>query len=282
MAPENDHGISLSLLLCKAILGALPAGAAERIRVFPCDLEEDGTFVRFAGTEIARAALRESGGEAEARPAILVVGLFPRPRADAAAPGERAAAALLDWAGARYLRYGFDRKALKKAAEGAMRGARQPPPRVLLTKAEDVRRRISGARHWLENRLRNIGGAQVALDTALRGEATLHEFHLEPVSAMTEGHRQMMERLWAFDGPVAWLAPEIGGLGAVRDRMNAYERHWDELECARAALRTAPDAKGNDRLAAMRERLLAVREALAAAIEAMDALDGELSAKDGA
>ena len=282
MAPENDNGMSLWPLLHDAIVRALPVGASKYVRVFPCDLDGAGAFVRFAGTEIARAALRESDGEADGRPAILIVGLFPSPRADAVSPREQAAAALLEWTGARYLRYGFDRKTLKKAADAAIRGAEQPPPRVLRTTAEEVRRRISEARHWLENRLRNIDGAQVALDTALRGEATLHEAHLEPVAAMTNAQSEMMGRLWAVDGPVARLAPEIGGLGAVRDRMNAYERRWDDLERARAALRTAPDAKENDRLAAMQERLLAVREALAAAIEAMDVLDGKLSVVDEA
>ncbi len=282
MAPENDSGISLWPLLHDVIVGALPVGVSKYVRVFPCDLDGAGTFVRFAGTEIARAALRESDDETDARPAILIVGLFPSPRAGAVSPREQAAAALLEWTGARYLRYGFDRKALREAANAAIRGAEQPPPRVSRTTAEDVRRRISEARHWLENRLRNIDGAQVALDTALRGEAPLHEAHLEPVAAMTNAHGEMMGRLWAFDGPVARLAPEIGGLGAVRDRMNAYERHWDDLERARAALRTAADAKESDRLAAMQERLLAVREALAAAIEAMNVLDGKLSVVDEA
>ena len=283
MAADNDNGITLWPLLHNAIVAALPPGAAERrVLVFPCDLEEDGTFVRFAGMERAGAALRESFGETGARPAILVVGLFPDPRADAAAPRERAAAALLKWKGARYLRYGFDRKALGETASAAILGTEQPLPHVLLTTAEDIRRRISEARHWLENRSRNIDGAWVALDTALRGGAAPHEAHLEPVAAMTEAHREMMERLWGLDGSVARLAPETGGLAAVRDSMNVYECCWGDLERARAALRNAPSTNRKHRLAAMRERLLAVREALAAAIEAMNVLDGELSVRDGA
>ena len=231
--------------------------------------------------ECARAVLHVSGGKPDARLAILIVGLFRPPSADAVSPREQAAAALLKWSGARYLRYGFDRKMLKKTADEAILGAEQPPPSILLTTAEDARRRILEARHWLENRLRNIDGAEVALDMALRGKAALHKAHLEPVAAMTEAHREMMERLWAFDGPVARPALETGCLGAVRDSMNAYERRWDDLERARAALRTAPDAKWNYRLAAMRERLLAVRETLAAAIGAIDVVDGKLSARDG-
>lgn len=278
--PNDNKGKSLSSLLHDAIIGALATGTAERVRIFPCDLDENGAFVRFAGTESACAALHGSCFEAEACPAILIVGLFPPPRADAASARERAAASLFDWAGARYLRYGFDRRALEEAADEASRGVEQPPPRGLLTAAADVGRRISEVRHWLENRLRNVDGTQVALDTALRGEVTLHKSHLDPVAAMTDPHRKMVERLWACDASVGRLAPEIGGLGAIRYRMDVYEHRWGDLECARAALRTAPNAERTNRLTAMGERLAAVREALAMAIEAMDDVDGKINVGD--
>ena len=289
MAAENDNHISAWSILHREVVRALD-GEADKVRVFPCDLDEHGAFVRFAGVESALSELRQFSGSPEAWPAILIVGLFPSPSADAVSLCEKAATALLDWTGAGYLRYGFDQEALKKAAGAVIRGAQRQSPCDALAKtediwrrsseAEDIRRGISEVRHWLENRLRNIDGARVALEAELRGEAALHNSHLEPVAAMSEAHRRMIERLWTLGASMAWWAPKAGGMDAIRDTMTEYELRWAELEHARAALRMAPEAKRNICLNTMRERLLAVRDVLAVAIDRMDVLGRGLSAGD--
>ena len=163
-------------------------------------------------------------------------------------------------------------------ADAAIRGAKKPLPHGLLPKVGDVRRRTSEVRHWLENRLRNADGARNALEAELLGAATLHESHLEPVPAMSKAHRNMMERLWALEGPAARMAPRVGGLSAVRRAMDEFELRWRDLEESRTAVRSARSGERRERLDDMLKRHLVVRETVSAAIAAIDNLDGELSA----
>ena len=195
---------------------------------------------------------------------------------------ERTSAALLEWRGAKYLRYGFSREELVEAADAAIQGAKEPLPRGLLPAVTDARRRrskgLSEVRHWLENRLRNADGARNALEMELCAAATLHESHLRPVAAMTEAHRNMMERLWALEEPALRMTPQVGGLAAVRCAMDEFERRWRDLEESRTAVRGARSVERRECLAGMLQRQVAVRETLSAAIAAIDDVDGEPSA----
>ena len=167
----------------------------------------------------------------------------------------------------------------QRMPQSKARGA--PLPRdlyLLLAGGDVVHRRISKVRHWLENRLRNTDAARNALEVELCGGMTLHESHLEPVAAVSEAHRSMVERLWALEGPAAQIAPCTEGLAAVRSAMDEFERRWGKLEESRVALRSAPSGERRERLAAMRDVQNEVREALSAAISAIDALDGVLNA----
>ena len=251
---------------------------AQRVRIVPCDRDVDGAFARYAGFERAYAALMADWFETGSCHGILIVGLFPMPTGLDETAFERATAALLRWPGASYLRYGFSQEELIKAADEAIRGAKEPLPRVLLPTVCDVRRRTSEVRHWLENRLRNADGARNALEADLLGEATLHESHLEPVAAMSEAHRNMMERLWALEGPAAGMAPGVGGLAAVRSAMDEFELRWRDLEESRTAVRSARSGERRECLDDMLKRHCAVRETISAAIAAIDNLHGELSA----
>ena len=251
---------------------------ARQVRLFSCDRDEDGTFARFAGLDSARTALLVAEQHSTSRPAVLVLGLLQPPEVGGGSIRERAGAALLQWPGARYLRYGFSREQLLDAANSAIQGAKEPLPSEVLASGGDVRRHMSKIRHWLENRLRNGDGARNALEAELCGGMTLHESHLEPVAAVSDAHRGMVERLWMLERPAVQMAPGVGGLAVVRGAMDEFERRWGKLEEFRAALRGAPSGERRKRLAAMREQQDKVREALSAAIGALDDLDGELDA----
>lgn len=275
---EAYAGGSASRRVLDAVACALPPDMARRVRIVPCDRDENGAFVRCAGLERACAALVADWLEAGSCQALLIVGLLPMPAGLDETASERASAALLPWPGVAYLRYGFSRENLVKAADAAIRGAKEPLPRGLLPTLGDVRRRTSEVRHWLENRLRNADGARNALEAELLGAAILHESHLEPVAAISTAHRNMMERLWALEGLAARMAPRAGGLSAVRRAMDEFELCWRDLEESRTAVRSARRGERRECLDDMLKRHLAVRETVSAAIAAIDNLDGELCA----
>ena len=275
MTPESDNGGAVWPFIHRAAVRALPVDTGANVRIIPCDRDGDGQFVRFAGLDGARTELWEAQHHGAALPALLILGMFPPPPAPD--EGGPIAAAVLSWCGAQYLRYGFGREDLAQAANAVMEGRKTPLPRGVLPTAGDVRRKLSEVRHWLANRSRNADGAHSAMETAVRGEAALHESHLEPVAAMTEAHRRMLKRLWALEGPAAWMAPGIGGLKAFAAAMDEFELRWRNLEVSRAAVCGTKGAERPELLLDMRERQTEVRKALSAATAAIDDLDRELS-----
>ena len=275
MALKEKKGVAAWRLLHDVVIQTMSAEPAV-VEVLPCDRDGDGRFCRFAGLDGARAALWSARRKGVTLPALLILGMFPPPPAPE--EGGPIGAAVLSWCGAQYLQYGFGREDLARAANAVMEGRKTPLPRGVLPTAGDVCRTLSEVRHWLANRSRNADGAHKAMETDIRGEAALHESHLEPVATMTEAHRRMLNGLWALEGPARWMAPATGGLKVLSLAMNEFECRWRELEVSRATVRGTQGAERRELLFHMRERQAEVCKALSAAIAAIDDLDRELSA----
>ena len=269
MRPEFDQGVSPWPVLVKAVGTALPPDAVAAVRIFPCDRDADGCFVRFAGLDRARLALWRAQSQGSDLPALLILGMLPDPHGPAA--GGPQCAAVLDWRGAQYLRYGFDRFQLQEAARTAVNGRREALPVGLGPSIDDMRRNIGEVRHWLENRRRNAEGAHAAFAEAAGGAVALHPYHLEPVAALSDRHREMLERLWALE------PPGTEAFRPLKANIESFEARWGRLEARRAELRTAADRQCRGPMEAMLEAQREAGLALSRAIEAAKALDRELA-----
>lgn len=188
---------------------------------------------------------------------------------------------LFHWPGIAYLPYCFTKDQLIAAARKVIEGAKEPLPPELLPTVEDVRRLTAEIRHWLENRRRNIEGALKNFEDAAHGETQLHHSYLEPVTAISEEHRAMLERLWVLEVPAAQFAPRIGGLAPLKAAVAEFEARWQVLEGARAALGTAGAEEQAGRLSSAVTEFRRVCEALSMAIAATRDLDKELNAQKG-
>jgi len=251
-------------------------------RLFHRDYNKQDLFVRFAGCALAREELRARHRDGGKYPPILMIGLFsPARNTDHLSAGEQELAALLRWKGFAYLQLGFTSVELIVAAAKAIEGTKGPPPAEdILAGAGDVLRSLSGVRHWLESRQRNVRGSLRDFEAAVRGEQTLHESYLEPVIAISDEHRDMLNRLFELETAVMRMAPQVGGLEPVRTVLNQFEAEWREMEKDRAALRAEADQnKRAKRWEAIKNGLFRVCEAISGAIAAMRKLESELSAR---
>ncbi len=189
--------------------------------------------------------------------------------------------ALWEWRGFAYVKYGFSEGQLVTTIRGIIEGAKMPLPPGLLPTAGDVLRLTSEIRHWLENRLRNTEGALNDFQRARLGEIQLHRTYLDPVAPVTEEHRAMLDRLWALEAPAGRFAPRTGGLGQLKAAVAEFERHWEALEAARAALR-ASGIKGEEQgLTETVAEFARVCDALQSAIKATRELDNEMTERKG-
>lgn len=186
---------------------------------------------------------------------------------------------LWQWPGFAYLPYGFTKEELIATARGIIEGARTPLPPGLLPTPGDVLRLTSKVRHWLENRLRNAKAAMQTFERAAGGEY-LHASHLEPVAAVSDEHRRMLERLWALTGAAARFAPQCGGLVPLKAAMTDFESRWQALEAVRASLREGGMEGRAEWLAAAAREHRGVCEALSAAIMATSDLDAEITTRE--
>lgn len=188
---------------------------------------------------------------------------------------------LFQWPGIAYLPYGFTKDQLIATARKVVEGAKEPLPPGLLPTVGDVLRLTAEIRHWLENRRRNTEGALINFESAGRGEKQLHDSYLEPVAAISEEHRAMLDRLWALEVPAARFAPRIGGLAPLKAAIAEFETRWQALEATRATLRDSGAEERLERLAGAVTELRRVCKALSAAIMATLDLDKELRAREG-
>ena len=270
MALKEERGVAAWRLLHEVVIRAMSPDLAA-VEVLPCDREGDGRFRRFAGLERARAALWRACRDGRDLPALLILGLFPAPPTSPARP---LSAAVLAWDGARYLQCGCGREELADAARAAVAGQQEPLPAGVIPTAEDARRSLAEARHWLENRLRAAEGAQGSFEAALGGSA-LHPGHLDPVLAVAPAHRDMLDGLWAME------ALGIGELAPFRDAVAAFEDRWRALEAQRADLRAANDPGCTALLDRARDALCDAGEALSTAIEMARMVERELAERAG-
>lgn len=188
---------------------------------------------------------------------------------------------LFQWPGIAYLPYGFTKDQLIATARKVVEGANKPLPAGLLPTVSDALRLTAEVRHWLENRRRNTEGALINFESAKRGEKRLHDSHLEPVAAISEEHRAMLDRLWALEVPAERFARQIGGLAPLKAAIAGFETRWQALETARAALRASGAEEWPKRLADVVMELRQVLEALSAAIRATLDVDREMMGQEG-
>lgn len=270
--------MAICQLLTEALSGALPADiAAEPPRLLHCDRDDKGQFVRFAGLARARSELLVEHYRNGPHTAILVFSLFPPEETMAGSEMTSRLGPLLQWPGLAYLAYGFNRDQLIAAARRVIRGACAPLPAELMPEVGDVLRVMVEVRHWLENRLRNAEGALQNIDSAARGEKPLHRSYLDPVEAISDEHRDMVDRLWAQEVPAGHFAPDIGGLRPLRAAMTAFELQWQALEAARTSMR---DAKGEQTARRLADSMRQVNAALAVTLKAIFELQSALTSRE--
>ncbi len=217
------------------------------------------------------------------RPApIIVMGLAPTPgmAASRMASGDRHLLTLLEWPGVAYMQYGFTRAQLIATARRVVEGAKAPLPFGLLPKPDDVLRVTSEIRHWLDNRRINVTGMLNDFRSALRGNE-ISPFHLDPQPAVSEDHRKMVDRLWAYESLAVDLAPTTGGIVPLRAAMDEFEQAWSAFEVTRAIYRREIESvgTGKDHVESVVNQLEKVVEAVCEAIEATRTLDAALQKK---
>lgn len=279
---EPNAGLLVWQLLSDTIARALPPDTRASLRLFHCDRDDKGRFVRFAGLAHARNELLAEYYRTAAYPAMLILGLFPLPEDGAGGSGMAPElGVLLQWPGIAYLPYGFTKAQLIATARKVVKGAKEPLPPGLLPTVGDVLRLTSEIRHWLENRRRNTEGALMNFESAWRGEKQLHDAYLEPVTAISEDHQVMLDRLWALEVPTARFAPRIGGLAPLKAAIADFDTRWQALETARAALRASGAEERPKCLADAVTELRQVIETLSVAIMATLDLDKELRLREG-
>jgi hypothetical protein len=274
--------MSVWQLLTDTVARALPPDIATSLRLFHCDRDDKGRFVRFAGLARARNELLVEYYRTGACSAMLILGLFSLPEGGAGWSGMAPELGmLLRWPGIAYLPYGFTRDELIATVRKIVEGAKEPLPPGLLPTVGDIMRLTSEVRHWLENRRRNTEGALMNCESAGRGEKRLHDSYLEPVAAISEEHRAMLDRLWMLEAPAARFAPRIGGLAPLKAAIAGFETGWQALETTRAVLRTGGAEERPKSLADVVTELRQVIEALSAAIMATRDLDKDIIEQKG-
>ena len=165
-------------------------------------------------------------------------------------------------------------------ARSVLEGAKAPLPSALLANRKDIGRIAAEVSHWLENRLRNTEGALMDFRNASSGKTELHPAHLEPMSAISRAHRQMLERLWTLGPAAERLAANGNGLAPVKAALAKFESCWSELEAVRAAMRSTD---GKSMGALLREgecTLERARAALANSIAAIVQLRRDMVEKE--
>lgn len=243
-----------------------------------CDRNDDGKFQRFAGLARVRWELESHHQKTDSYPSILILGLFPL-AASVVSSQERGLVALLKWAGIAYLPYGFTSDELIAAADKAVKGGQAPLPPDLLPTNEDILRAIAEVRHWLENRLRNTQGTLIDFRNTLKLGIELHSEHMQPMMAMTEAHRQMLERLWVLTGPIE-RAPENARL-TLKEAVDDFDTCWQRLEVVREQLRLSSAGVRKKLLGEACHEIEHVRSALAVAIDAANRLSKEITMNSG-
>jgi hypothetical protein len=262
--------------LTHVLVNALQSDSAPPPLIVFCDRDENGTLHRYAGLARVRSKLQDDHQRGSGYPSILLLGLFPAAMG-AILPHEKELTELLRWPGIAYLPYGFTTEQLIAMARRVAEGATSPLPPGILATPEDIRRVVAEIRHWLENRLRNTKGALIDFRNAARGVTQLHLAHLEPTAAISQAHRRMLDRLWAFDVAIARFAPNAGGLASVKSALGSFESRWQEFEMMRAEIRLGGHKECARPLYKAEQRLELICSALAAAIDATNGLSREMA-----
>ena len=266
-------------LIVEAALTCGPRG--HTLRVYECDHDEGGAYSPLAGLRAAVTQILAAIGSGKPAPPVLVVGISAFHEF---ADGRYAAnlaeiTTLRRCTGAAYLRYGFTRQDLLETATRIFDGANVPQPALHLENWKEVLRASSNVRHWLEGRLNNEGAALADFRAAARGKP-LHGSYLEPKASISPQHRDMLDRLYAFEPMLMRLVPESTGLPATRQAMRDFQTIWKSLEEARAECKANCIGAGaalNQGLATrMCELLEQVAELLRRAIEATRQLDEQI------
>ena len=138
----------------------------------------------------------------------------------------------------------------------------------------------SEVRHWLENRRTNVFGTLKNYLSAVRGVELSH-FHLNPQPAVSDEHRKMVNRLWAYESLAAELAPAHGGIAPLRAAIAEFEQAWLAFEAARAAYRgeVQSGSSADRHIQSVVIQLEKVAAAVRTAIEATRTLDADLRRK---
>jgi hypothetical protein len=266
-------------MLADAIVKALPPDIAPKPLIMFCDRTEDGEFQRFEG--MAGVARAIANARRQAYPAVLLLGLFPKPATSDTNNGKELKA-LLQWPGIRYLRYGFSKKQLVAAARRAAKGAKTSLPPELMRKAielvrDDLTRLVEGLHHWLKGRLNITEGALKGFRKAARGAVQLDPGHLDPFVAISKKHQDMLDTLWKREAEIKRFAPRSGGLAPMQAAVKQFKERWEKLEAARAALPSRVDHIPKALLRDVIRELESVREPLARAFAIVDGLQRELA-----
>jgi len=280
MVSDNVGAVSACQLLIRVLKLMLTTEVSDnRLMLFPCDCNEEGSFERFAGFSSARDALVAKQAYGPPYFPLVIIGLCPLPRSEdmVGMPWVRA---LVEWPGFSYIPYGFTKEEFIAVANRVTKGAYASLPSGLLPTVDDVLRVTSEVRHWLENRRRNVEGSLDDFARVLRGEVRLHPSHLEPVAAVSDAHWRMLERLWILDSTIHHFVPLSDGLVPMRDAIGRFEASWKYLESQREELRTAGTANYADRLARTVAALESVLHMIDSAIAASRVLDAAVGLKE--
>jgi hypothetical protein len=265
----------LSLLLCES---AYTGAGSDVPKIRFCHRLQNGEGRAWGGLSALLVELVIKD-DSERLPATLVFGFLPKETV----LQQDEVAKIFEWPGVQYLFYSVSDDVLLAAARSAIEGAKQPLPNW---REIEVRKNLlilsAEIRHWLENRMRNTELALSDFESAMRGEIRLHRTHLEPVTAISENHQAMLDRLWMLEISAGRFAPRTGGLGPLKAGIAGFKTSWQALEAARAALLASGEAEV--RAEHIKEVVIGfrrVRDALSTAIMATRELDNEMITREG-
>jgi len=274
----------LLIMLEKVILSVIAERftVTSNIEIFECDNGRD-SFEPFGGVQAAREMLLFEHEQKTQFTAILIVGIRALPiREHCFYSGESSLLDLLEWPGAAYLQYGFDKDELCTVVCRIIEGAKAPLPDNLLISPRDVLRIASGIRHWLDNKLKSTYTAMADFRAAAEGDKILHRSHLEPTQAIDKGHRQMLDRLLSMDIYIEGLIATDEILNDVRKSLLFYESSFNMLEEARTKCTgeiNQSEKSFQINLFAIVERFKAVYSALNKVICAIKNLEHQIEVK---
>jgi hypothetical protein len=138
--------------------------------------------------------------------------------------------AILDWPGAKYLRYDVDDAELLAAFKGCLANCSQALPPHLQAKQtpQALLKLLALVRHQFEGEIDPIEDRLEHLSEVLEGEQ-FKPSHAEVPQVFKLDQEKMLDRLNGYTSFSLALAPEVEGLKPFNDALQTFRRQWEDV-----------------------------------------------------